>query len=251
MAFLFPHSGRKGMHHLNTQLLNAFVASAAPLLTHDGRVEVTLAAGQGGTPADGAHLRPQPADSWQVHEAAAAAGLLLTAAVPFHTEAWGELGYTRRGCWRGFTQGFHADVGAVVHVLQLPGGCPPHERRSAYPPVYQRDLTVWADHWPAGDDEAAAAALDRTLHTLVADAPASQCLQHAAVVEVRCPASARVSVSGALERSRASPPHRPREDRLAHPADTSRSNLAAAWAGSAFDGALASHLEPLLTGYIG
>lgn len=41
VAFLFPHSGRKGMHHLNTQLLHDFVASAAPLLTEDGRMEVT------------------------------------------------------------------------------------------------------------------------------------------------------------------------------------------------------------------
>ena len=32
-------------------------------------------------------------------------------------------------------------------------------------------------------------------------------------------------------RDRASPPHRPREDGLAHPVDTSRSNLAAAWLG--------------------
>ena len=32
--------------------------------------------------------------------------------------------------------------------------------------------------------------------------------------------------SGAGESSRAAPPHRPREDRLAHPADTSRPNLA-------------------------
>jgi hypothetical protein len=33
---------------------------------------------------------------------------------------------------------------------------------------------------------------------------------------------------GFLESSRASPPHRPREDGLAHPADSSRTNLAAA-----------------------
>ena len=32
----------------------------------------------------------------------------------------------------------------------------------------------------------------------------------------------------AMEKSRVSPPHRPREDGLAHPVDTSRSNLAAA-----------------------
>jgi hypothetical protein len=35
-------------------------------------------------------------------------------------------------------------------------------------------------------------------------------------------------VCGSWESSRAWPPHRPREDGLAHPADTSRSNLAAA-----------------------
>ena len=37
-----------------------------------------------------------------------------------------------------------------------------------------------------------------------------------------------------VESSRATPPHRSREDWLAYPADTSRSNLAAA-AGSAFE----------------
>ena len=40
--------------------------------------------------------------------------------------------------------------------------------------------------------------------------------------------------SSACERSRASPPHRPREDGLAHPADASRSNLADCL-GSAFE----------------
>ena len=155
---------------------------------------MTLAPGQGGTPADGARLRPQPADSWQVQEAAAAAGLLLTAAVPFETHAWEKLGYTQRGCWRGFTQGFNADDGALVHVLQPPGG----GRRSAYPASYERDVTVWADRWgdssadssAAEADSKAAAQLDRTLVSLLRTEAAWQpFIQRAWVVEVRASVS--------------------------------------------------------------
>jgi hypothetical protein len=47
----------------------------------------------------------------------------------------------------------------------------------------------------------------------------------------------------AAPKHRASPPHRPREDWLTHPADTSRSNLAAA--GSAFEAVASRHFERL------
>jgi hypothetical protein len=45
----------------------------------------------------------------------------------------------------------------------------------------------------------------------------------------RRPLGFRFPAARPVESSRASPPHRPREDALAHPVDTSRSNLAAAW----------------------
>jgi hypothetical protein len=59
-------------------------------------------------------------------------------------------------------------------------------------------------------------------------------LPPAAHVQFRGLVTTNLSGSGssgeAVESSRASPPHRSREDRLTHPADTSRSNLAAALA---------------------
>ena len=107
----------------------------------------------------------------------------------FQARAWARLGYTRRGCWRGFTRGFHADDGALVHVLQPPGG----ERRSAYPASYERDVTVWADRWGAAADSSgaeadskAAAQLDRTLVSLLrTEAAWHPFIQRAWVVEVR------------------------------------------------------------------
>jgi hypothetical protein len=54
-----------------------------------------------------------------------------------------------------------------------------------------------------------------------AAAPAAHCSTDEGQVGFRFPAAP-------VEDSRASPPHRPREDRLTHPADTSRSNIAEA-----------------------
>jgi hypothetical protein len=65
----------------------------------------------------------------------------------------------------------------------------------------------------------------RTHHLAMADAVTRRYCAHLIIVWFP---SDRVSVSSpAVESSRASPPHRPREDGLARPADASRSNLAA------------------------
>jgi hypothetical protein len=60
------------VHALSVLNLNTQVLVGQP-----PQVIVTLSGGQGGTEADGAHQRENPMDSWQVTEAAAAAGLVL------------------------------------------------------------------------------------------------------------------------------------------------------------------------------
>mmetsp|Transcript_15331 Transcript_15331/g.29465 ORF Transcript_15331/g.29465 Transcript_15331/m.29465 type:complete len:418 (-) Transcript_15331:340-1593(-) len=146
IAFMFPHCGKKGAIHLNRELMHKFFASARLLLSPQGQIEVTVAAGQGGTPADAQHRR-ESSDSWQLVDMAGDSSLLLTCAEPFNHEGWSERGYRTTGCWRGLgrgtrTQGFRSR-GAVVHTFKAEG----EGVECIFPSTYQRDVSVWADHW--------------------------------------------------------------------------------------------------------
>lgn len=158
VLFTFPHSGAKGRIQANRALLSHFSASVAAsgLMSSGGAVEVTLAAGQGGTPLDALSLereaddeekhareangvnasaasprrrRPRAAgDTWQLSFAAADGGLVLCSAEVFDALGWAALGYAPSGCWRGLGKGTRAHGfrthAAVAHVLRPQGGGP-------------------------------------------------------------------------------------------------------------------------------
>ena len=154
VAFTFPHSGKKGRIQLNKSLLASFALSLqkAALLRDHGHAEVTLAAGQGGTPADGSKRRSSPGDSWQLALNVAEGGFLVTATEPFHHDGWTALGYRASGHYRGLGRGtmdkqFRSTEG-VVHCL-LPEGRPGAVSRWAE--VFELDASFWVadDAWRA------------------------------------------------------------------------------------------------------
>jgi hypothetical protein len=147
VAFTFPHSGKKGRIQLNKSLLSAFALSlqkAALLREPFGHAEVTLAAGQGGTPADGSKRRSFAGDSWQLALNVAAGGFLVTDAEHFNHDGWTSLGYRASGHYRGLGRGtmdkqFHSTA-AVVHCL-IPEGRPGAVSR--WPEVFELDASFW------------------------------------------------------------------------------------------------------------
>ena len=148
VLFTFPHSGAKGRIHVNRALLARFARSvaAAGVLAPGGAVEVCLAAGQGGTPADGEALRSAPGDSWQLGLQAAEGGLVLAAAEGFDDDAWRALGYSSAGCWRGLGRpqptrdhAFRARAG-VCHTL-LPEGAA--GAVAPWPARFDLDVSLW------------------------------------------------------------------------------------------------------------
>ena len=154
VAFTFPHSGKKGRIQLNKTLLSTFAVSlqkAALLREPFGHAEVTLAAGQGGTPADGSKRRSFPGDSWQLALNVADGGFLVTDAEPFNHDGWTALGYRASGHYRGMgrlgggtmDKQFHSTA-AVVHCL-IPEGRPGAVSR--WPEVFELDASFWV-----GDD---------------------------------------------------------------------------------------------------
>jgi Domain of unknown function (DUF2431) len=149
VLWTFPHVGKKGRIHLNRALLSGFarsLQSAAVLREPSGHVEVSLAAGQGGTPADGASRRRFYGDSWQLALNAAEGGFLITDAEDFNLEAWAALGYRSAGHYRGLgaqlptmDKAFRAAAG-VVHTL-VPEGRPGALAR--WPEVFELHGSFW------------------------------------------------------------------------------------------------------------
>ena len=88
--------------HLNRELLKNFFISATYLLRENGKVHVTLAQGQSGTPYDITQRRYT--DSWQIIAMATYAELVLKKAHPFYPEDYPE--YHCNG-YRSLEKGFH------------------------------------------------------------------------------------------------------------------------------------------------
>jgi hypothetical protein len=116
---------------------------------------VSLVAGQGGTPADGAARRVD-GNSWQLALQAAQGGLVLARTTPFDHDGWAACGYASAGCWRGLGRetatrevGFRT-AAAVVHTL-LPQGAP--GAVAAWPLRFELDVSLWL----AGERAAAVA----------------------------------------------------------------------------------------------
>jgi hypothetical protein len=163
VLFSFPHCGRKGRIQLNRALLADFARSLqrSGALAAGGAAEVTLAAGQGGTGADGSARRVY-GDSWMLGLQAAEGGLVLCDAEPFDEARWTALGYRPSGHYRGLGQLERTmdkrfrTVAGVVHTL-LPEGSP--GAVSPWPQCFDYDASFWVGRqWSgtlAGDPQAA------------------------------------------------------------------------------------------------
>jgi len=166
ICWLFPHAGKKGRVQLNRELVAAGCESVAThgLLRKAGCLEIALAAGQGGTAADGADRRAF-GDSWQIVLAAAEGGLLVTSAEPFQEQQWHEFGYRSSGCYRGLGMGTYDQAfrttGALVHSLQPQGD----GVSTPFPLEIEHCSSFWCDDHPSfttallGSDSAASMAL--------------------------------------------------------------------------------------------
>jgi hypothetical protein len=147
IQFQFPHVVEKGHIEMNRELLAGFFASASrvlqPVQDTTGsnssvalpEVRVTLARGQGGTPAE----KPQREwhNSWQIVEQAGRAGLVLESVVEFKSSEWQVEGYASRGYRRG-TQGFCTE-GGLTHVF-VPECC---GVKCLFPHPHTHDVSLW------------------------------------------------------------------------------------------------------------
>ncbi|XP_073986892.1 uncharacterized protein [Rhodnius prolixus] len=99
--------------HLNRQLVQDFFVSSSEILDSGGEIMVTLCAGQGGTPDD--KIKRSWADSWQIVEMAARAGLILAKTRPFPHDLLST--YTSVG-YRGQAKSFNTQ-NAIVHIFRV------------------------------------------------------------------------------------------------------------------------------------
>ena len=76
IIFMFPHVGGKMKIHRNRALLFNVISSCREMVTDDGEIVITLARGQGGTPAE-AEAR-SPGDTWRLVDTCHEAGCVLT-----------------------------------------------------------------------------------------------------------------------------------------------------------------------------
>lgn len=147
VIFNFPHCGGKNKMHLNRALLRDFFTSAScsGAVSKDGEVQVTLCAGQGGTPGDSVDRGYQ--NSWKVTEMAAEGGFVLHRMEAFFPAEYP--GYIPTG-YRGHTDKGFCVEGALRHVFKFPSPSQP----SLHPPHYLHDVSFWHDEKEEFDEHA-------------------------------------------------------------------------------------------------
>ena len=91
IIFMFPHVGGKMKINRNRALLHNVIASCRTMMVEDGEVVITLARGQGGTPAE-AEVRC-PGNTWRLVDTCHEAGCVLTRVQEFRPHQY--LGYSQ------------------------------------------------------------------------------------------------------------------------------------------------------------
>ena len=95
IIFMFPHVGGKMKINRNRALLHNVIASCRTMMAEDGEVVITLARGQGGTPAE-AEVRC-PGNTWRLVDTCHEAGCVLTRVQEFRPHQY--LGYSQVIMW--------------------------------------------------------------------------------------------------------------------------------------------------------
>lgn len=109
IIFNFPHIGRKAGIDKNRLLLKNFFISAKKFTNQDSKVDVSLCAGQGGTPSD-TKIR-KPCNSWKIVKMASFGGFILTSVDLFQNNDYPPYECTGK---RGSSKSFHLQ-GSITH----------------------------------------------------------------------------------------------------------------------------------------
>ena len=91
IIFMFPHTGGKMKIDRNRALLLNVISSCREMVAEDGEIVITLARGQGGTPAE-TEVR-SPADTWRLADTCHEAGCVITRVQEFCPQQ--HLGYSQ------------------------------------------------------------------------------------------------------------------------------------------------------------
>ena len=200
VLFTFPHIAGKGKISKNRDLLRGFFESVGAVLAPNGVVEVTLVAGQGGTPADGVHLR-EYGNTWMASEQAAKGGFVLCATELFDAESWSECGYTPTGHWRGLTSGARAFVAkeGVVHAFARPTEMPATHARCPHPVTHRRAFSIWISNEESENSGFCELELERVVKRAVSAGVHVASLTRMEPIDWTCPSTGRRSRTYVVE----------------------------------------------------
>ena len=200
VLFTFPHIAGKGKISKNRNLLRGFFESVGAVLAPNGVVEVTLVAGQGGTPADGVHLR-EYGNTWMASEQAAKGGFVLCATELFDAESWSECGYTPTGHWRGLTSGARAFVAkeGVVHAFARPTEMPATHARCPHPVTHRRAFSIWISDEESENSGFCELELERVVKRAVSAGVHVASLTRMEPIDWTCPSTGRRSRTYVVE----------------------------------------------------
>lgn len=149
IIFQFPQHPQRRKIQMQRGLIRSFLSNAARMLNPKGCVAITLCQGQGGTPAE--FQARKNTDTWQVQNAAAECGLLLTRVAACPMDELQIQGYECTGFRPQGLRSSNANKqqskqfcteGALVHIFTKESVSSPRVF-SAFPLVWSHDVSFW------------------------------------------------------------------------------------------------------------